>query len=226
MEAHQKRRDLGCGAGEDARRGGLGRRLRGHEHRWRLRPLDQDVYGEVHAAAPAAAVAAVVLAAGAIAVGKPGGANSRAKPNLEKRVLFAVLSGRNEVDQNGRRGAGDPNGRGSFTAIVKGNQLCFGITVKKIDQPILAHIHRGRPNQNGPIVVPLTPPSTGDPGASSGYRRSGARSSDPEAPPPLLRERPHGDVPERGCAWPALRHVPLATKRCAPPATRITGGAL
>jgi hypothetical protein len=126
------------------------------------------VYGEVHAAAPAAAVAAVVLAAGAIAVGKPGGANSRAKPNLEKRVLFAVLSGRNEVDQNGRRGAGDPNGRGSFTAIVKGNQLCFGITVKKIDQPILAHIHRGRPNQNGPIVVPLTPPSTGDPGASSG----------------------------------------------------------
>ena len=51
---------------------------------------------------------------------------------------------------------------------MKGNQLCFGITVKKIDHPILAHIHRGRPNQNGPIVVPLTPPSSGDPGASSG----------------------------------------------------------
>jgi CHRD domain len=116
----------------------------------------------------AAALAAVLLTAGAIAVGKPGGAKSTAKPDLEKRVLFAVLTGRKEVGPNGRRGAGDPNGRGSFTALVKGNKLCFGITVKNLDQPIAAHIHRGRPNQNGPIVVPLTPPSSGDPGASSG----------------------------------------------------------
>ncbi|HYY22917.1 MAG TPA: CHRD domain-containing protein [Thermoleophilaceae bacterium] len=115
----------------------------------------------------AVAVLVAVLAAGAIAVGKPFGDHGT-KPNLEKRVLFAVLSGRNEVGPNGQRGAGDPNGRGSFTALVKGSKLCFGITVKNIDHPTAAHIHRGRPNQNGPIVVPLTPPSTGNPGASSG----------------------------------------------------------
>jgi CHRD domain len=115
----------------------------------------------------AAALAAVLLAAGAIAVGKPGG-EQRAKPNLEKRVLFAVLTGRKEIGPTGRPGAGDPNGRGSFTALVKGNQLCFGITVKNLGHPIAAHIHKAPPNQNGPIVVPLTPPSSGNPGASSG----------------------------------------------------------
>ena len=118
------------------------------------------------------ALAAFVLVAGSIAApGKPKGkshAKSQAGPKVEKRALFAVLTGRNEVDANGRKGAGDPDGRGSFTAIVDGSELCFGITVKNIDQPTAAHIHRGKRKQNGPIVVGLTPPSGGDPGASSG----------------------------------------------------------
>jgi hypothetical protein len=82
--------------------------------------------------------------------------------------LFAVLTGRNELGPDGNGGAGDPDGFGSFTATVDGTQLCFGITVKNLDQPVAAHIHRGRPNENGPVVVPLTQPATGDPGASSG----------------------------------------------------------
>ena len=113
------------------------------------------------------ALAAVLLVAGSMAAGKPN-AKSQATPNLEKRVLFAVLTGRKEVDANGRRGAGDPDGRGSFTATVDEGQLCFGITVENIDQPVAAHIHKARPNRNGPIVVGLTQPSSGDPGASSG----------------------------------------------------------
>jgi hypothetical protein len=40
--------------------------------------------------------------------------------------------------------------------------------VKNLDAPVAAHIHKGRPNQAGGIVVPLTAPTTGDPGASSG----------------------------------------------------------
>jgi CHRD domain len=87
---------------------------------------------------------------------------------LEKRALFAVMTGRKEVDAQGNRRVGDPDGRGSFTAIVDGTQLCFGMTVTNVDQPIAAHIHKGRPNVAGPIVVPLTQPATGDPGASSG----------------------------------------------------------
>ena len=75
---------------------------------------------------------------------------------------------RKEVDATGQRGVGDPDGRGSFTAIVDGDQLCFGITVKNIDKPVAAHIHKAKPSLAGPVVVPLTQPSSGDPGASSG----------------------------------------------------------
>jgi hypothetical protein len=114
---------------------------------------------------------AAALGTGALASGHPAsGAQSSAqgKQTGENRALFAVLTGRKEVDDQGRRGAGDPDGRGSFTAFVDGDQLCFGITVKNIDDPVGAHIHKGRPNRNGDIVVPLTEPSSGDPGASSG----------------------------------------------------------
>jgi CHRD domain len=119
----------------------------------------------------AAAFAAVALATGALA----GSAKKPPKPSkpqkvakLESRALFAVLTGRNEVDANGRRGAGDPDGRGSFTAIVDGDQLCFGVRVTNLDAPVAAHIHAGRRNQSNPPLVPLTEPATGDPGAASG----------------------------------------------------------
>jgi hypothetical protein len=118
----------------------------------------------------AAATCLALLASGALAGSKtnPAPHHGKNKHGIESRALFAVLSGRKEVDANGRRGAGDPDGRGSFTATVDGNQLCFGITVTNLDQPVAAHIHRGKPNENGPVVVPLTQPSAGDPGASSG----------------------------------------------------------
>jgi hypothetical protein len=114
----------------------------------------------------AVAAAVTLLATGPLAGGKP--SKSHAQASHQNRALFAVLTGRKEVDANGHRGAGDPDGRGSFTAIVDGDQLCFGITATNLDQPVAAHIHQARPNQNGPIVVPLTAPATGDPGASSG----------------------------------------------------------
>jgi hypothetical protein len=84
------------------------------------------------------------------------------------RILFARLNGRNEIGPDGRRGAGDPDGRGGFTALVAGGEVCFGLTVDDIDTPVAAHIHRGKRRENGPIVVTLIPPSGGDPGASSG----------------------------------------------------------
>jgi CHRD domain len=118
----------------------------------------------------AAALAAVAFATGALAGAgkKPPKPHPTKAAKLESRALFAVLTGRNEVDANGRRGAGDPDGRGSFTAIVDGNQLCFGVTVTNLDTPTAAHIHQGRRNQSNPPLVPLTQPATGDPGAASG----------------------------------------------------------
>jgi len=120
--------------------------------------------------AAAACAAAAVLGVGTLASGQPASTSkANAGSSVQNRVLFAVLTGRKEVDPAGNRGVGDPDGRGSFTAIVDGGQLCFGITVKNLDAPVAAHIHKGRPNQAGPIVVPLTPhPTAGDPGASSG----------------------------------------------------------
>jgi hypothetical protein len=84
-------------------------------------------------------------------------------------VLFAQLSGRNEISMTtGERGAGDPDGFGSASFTFDGDQLCFGITVANLDGPVAAHIHKGAKNENGDIVIGLTAPATGDPGASSG----------------------------------------------------------
>jgi CHRD domain len=114
-----------------------------------------------------AACAAVLLVAGAMASGK---AKPRAgsAASTATGALFAVLTGNKEIDEMGARGAGDKDGRGSFTAIVDGGKLCFGITVKNLDKPVAAHIHKGKSSANGNVVVPLTQPADGDPGASSG----------------------------------------------------------
>jgi hypothetical protein len=125
-------------------------------------------------AAVAAALAfagGTTLASGKDHHGSSGAAeqsHGKAKGAAE-RQLFAVLRGRNELSGTPlHRGAGDPDGRGGATVTIDGTAVCFGITVTNLDQPILAHIHKGRRHQNGPIVVPLTQPATGDPGASSG----------------------------------------------------------
>ena len=80
---------------------------------------------------------------------------------------FAALSGANEIGSDGRRGAGDNNGRGSFSAVLDGNTLCFGLTVANVGDPVAAHIHRGGRNANGDVVITLKHPKAGDPGASS-----------------------------------------------------------
>lgn len=83
--------------------------------------------------------------------------------------LFASLDGASEVGPDGKKGAGDPNGTGAFNAVIDGDQLCFGISVRDIGNPAAAHIHEGGPSVAGPPVVTLLPhPPTGDPGASSG----------------------------------------------------------
>jgi CHRD domain len=89
--------------------------------------------------------------------------------------LFAALNGKNEIAQDGTKGAGDSDGAGSFSAVIKDTALCYGLAVRDIENPIAAHIHRGGPNKNGPIVVPLTAPKTGDPGHSSNCKTLSSR---------------------------------------------------
>ena len=83
------------------------------------------------------------------------------------RAFFAVMNGAKEVDVSGQTGTGDANGRGSFSATLDGRQLCYGIQVKNINDPVAAHIHRGGPDVAGPVVQALEHPTSGDPGASS-----------------------------------------------------------
>lgn len=85
-------------------------------------------------------------------------------------VLFTSATGKKEVSPTtGKKGVGDRNGRAGFTAVFDEGQVCWAIAAKNVDgTPSGAHIHKGGPKVNGPIVVGLTPPDDADPGASSG----------------------------------------------------------
>jgi len=111
------------------------------------------------AATALAVVGALAVALAATAIGQSDRSN---------RVLFAVMTGNKEIGPNGEKKAGDLNGRGSFSATVKGDRVCWGMTVKGIAAPIAAHIHEGSRNVAGPVRVTLQQPADGDQGASSG----------------------------------------------------------
>ena len=96
----------------------------------------------------------------------PPKAKPKAKP--ARATFFATLLGRNEIGADGKSRAGDLDALGRSTVVTPDTQLCFAVAVKGISTPNAMHVHRGRPNVNGDIVVPLTAPTSGDPGASAG----------------------------------------------------------
>jgi hypothetical protein len=73
------------------------------------------------------------------------------------RKLSTVLTGAAEV------GGGDPDGTGTATLRVNPGtgEICYTITVANLDPVTAAHIHNAPAGVNGPIVVPLTPPTSG-----------------------------------------------------------------
>jgi len=89
--------------------------------------------------------------------------------SAEGTVLFAVLSGGNEVSGT-TANAGDANGYGSATVIsAPRGQICYAILVNGITKATLAHIHRGRAGVAGPVVVNFMPPDgSGSPGTIAG----------------------------------------------------------
>jgi CHRD domain len=103
-----------------------------------------------------------------------------ANKKRSRTVLSAVMSGRWEVDDAGNQVAADSSARGSaIVQMVSNSVLCFGITVKGVgseeqpDTPTLTHIHRGPAGTNGPVVLELEAPDSGNPGASSGCASGG-----------------------------------------------------
>jgi hypothetical protein len=60
-------------------------------------------------------------------------------------------------------GPGDPDGTGTahFTLDQGQREVCFSLEVSGIAPATAAHIHVAPPGAPGPIVVPLTPPTSG-----------------------------------------------------------------
>ena len=152
-----------------------------------------------------AAFAAGLLTA--LGVGVAIGAQSETSQGGGQPATFAALNGSKEIGNDGQKGAGDANGRGSFSAILDGRQLCYGLTVANIGKPIAAHIHKAARGENGDVVQTLKHPKAGDPGASSQCiqisRFAGRRPA--RQPEGLLRERAQREVPGGSDPGPALQ---------------------
>lgn len=82
----------------------------------------------------------------------------------------ALLAGGNEVSSTGKADAGDPDGNGAAAINIdpEAGKICFGLVVNNIDGPVAAHIHQGKAGRNGPVVITLKAPESGDPGSASG----------------------------------------------------------
>jgi hypothetical protein len=117
----------------------------------------------VRVAAAAGLAAALLLLA--LGIG-----SAQSQSSSSSKVQFAKLTGQAEIGEDGEPGAGDSNGRGSAALLIQGGKLCYGINVSKIGKPAAAHIHRAPKGENGDIVVPLTAPSAGNPGAFGGCK--------------------------------------------------------
>jgi hypothetical protein len=130
---------------------------------------------------------AVVAAAG-LSLGLLVGPVQGALAGHANEVLQADLDGRQEVAASAASGriVGDPDGLGevyvfgvddlretdgSGAVVTETNQdtLCYVLEVAKVSgtennpgAPYAAHIHRGEPGSNGPVVVNLAFPTGGD----------------------------------------------------------------
>lgn len=78
------------------------------------------------------------------------------KPNAQK---FSVpLSGGAELNpgQAGRLGGDmDGSGRVELTVDPAGRQVCYDFALSNLATPLMAHIHKGAEQRNGPSVVTL-----------------------------------------------------------------------
>src|SRR5262245_18284521 len=74
------------------------------------------------------------------------------------RPLSTTMTGAAEVP-----GPGDPDGTGTVLLTLKSGQeeVSFDLTVSNIAPATTAHIHVAAVGTPGPVVVPLSPPTSG-----------------------------------------------------------------
>jgi CHRD domain len=85
------------------------------------------------------------------------------------RPFSTTLTGAAEVP-----GPGDPDGSGTASLRLNAGQeeICYELTVSGIAPATAAHIHVGNATTAGPVVVGLSPPTSGS--------SSGCATADPE----------------------------------------------
>ena len=76
----------------------------------------------------------------------------------QEMKVTAKLTGATEVP-----GPGDPDGSGTVQLLFHPDksEVCYDMTVAKIDEASAAHIHEGAVGKDGPVKVTLDPPKTG-----------------------------------------------------------------
>jgi CHRD domain len=104
------------------------------------------------------AVAAIGLLLGGCGGGDDNLKGTTTTTTRQPTVFNVNMTGTEEVP-----GPGDLAGTGSaqITVDPNGTQICFILTESGIDGVTAAHIHEGKAGVSGPVVVTLTPPTTG-----------------------------------------------------------------
>jgi hypothetical protein len=74
-----------------------------------------------------------------------------------------TMNGAEECNAAGECDQGDPDGSGLARITLNAGQatVCWELTVRDIMPATAAHIHEAPAGQPGPIVVPLSPPTSG-----------------------------------------------------------------
>jgi|SRR5688572_22855106 len=93
--------------------------------------------------------------------------------NANDQNLGTQLSPDNEVMPAGVVNTSHAVGNAIFKLSEDGTELAYKLIVANIDNAFMAHIHRGAPGTNGPIVVWLYPSTAVAPGPTGGGRIQG-----------------------------------------------------
>jgi CHRD domain len=104
----------------------------------------------------AALVSGLMLAGGALGLAAQPAAGTGATGVPGFDFGSVRLTGAAEVP-----GPGDDDGRGRFTYVAFGDNLCYVLTAVRIEPATMAHIHAGAAGVAGPIAIGLKPPTRG-----------------------------------------------------------------
>lgn len=79
------------------------------------------------------------------------------------RPFSTALTGEAEVNNQGVPNQGDLDGSGEARLTLNHGQgeICFELAVSGVAPILAAHIHAAPAGSNGPVVVPLVPPTSG-----------------------------------------------------------------